>query len=152
MYFLTGEMLWAQDSERIHWISFEQLDDSLTKNPKPVLIYFYTDWCTYCRKMDKKVFPRDQVTEKLNQHYYAVKMDAETQDTISFDGRTFINDQLTSSRKPVHQLVQLLATRNGQFVPPALMIMDEEFKVVNRYFHYLNSTQLLTALNGPLGN
>ena len=137
----------AQHSGVIEWLSFEQLEDSLAVKPKKVFIDFYTDWCTYCRKMDKKVFTNPDVIALLNAEYYAVKMDAESSDTIHFDGQQFINDQLKKSRKPIHQMAQLLALRKGTFDPPVMVLIDEKFRVTQRYFEYLDSKKLLKALS-----
>ena len=136
----------AQNTEVVRWISFEQLDDSLAANPKKVFIDFYTDWCTYCRKMDKRVFTNTEVVTALNRDYYAVKMNAEAIDSISFEGQIFVNDQVGQVRNPIHQLAQLLAIRNGQFTPPVLLVLDEQFTVKQRHFQYLDSKKLLKVL------
>ncbi|UCS91785.1 thioredoxin family protein [Echinicola marina] len=136
----------AQEAS-IHWISFEQLEDALELKPKKVFIDFYTDWCSYCKKMDKKVFTKAEVIEKINKEYYAVKMDAETQDSIRFDGQVFINRQSSTRRPGIHDLALLLANRNGQFAPPSMLIMSPEFKILDRRFEYLYSEQLLEWLN-----
>ena len=106
----------AQESKSVNWISFEQLEDSLTSKPKKVFIDFYTDWCTYCRKMDKVVFTKPDVINLLNDGYYSVRFDAESELEVIFGGQTFFNDQLEKSRNPVHQIAQLLALRDGSVV------------------------------------
>lgn len=137
----------AQEKETVHWLTFEQLEDSLRTKPKKVFIDFYTDWCTYCRKMDKVVFTKPQVIEVLNEQYYAVKFDAETTSEIALGGRVFVNDQVKKSRTPLHQMAQLLALRDGQFAPPALIVLNEDFKVTARYFTYMTSSQLIEVLS-----
>lgn len=136
----------AQELESVRWLTFEQLEDSLTVKPKKVFIDFYTDWCVYCRKMDKVVFTRPEVIEVLNETYYAVRFDAETDSVVTFGGRQFTNDQVGQSRNPLHQIAQLLALRDGQFVAPTLVVLDEAFKVTARYFEYMDSKRLLKAL------
>ncbi|MEL6589380.1 MAG: thioredoxin fold domain-containing protein [Bacteroidota bacterium] len=136
----------AQQEEAINWLSFEQLDDSLAVQPKKVFISFHTDWCAYCRKMDKVVFTKPEVIELLNEGYYAVHFDAESEAVVAFGGREYINEQLGQSRTPLHQIAQLLASREGQFVAPTMIILDEEFNVTARYFEYLSSKSLLRAL------
>ena len=138
--------LHAQEANSMRWLSFEMLEDSLAAKPKKVFIDFYTDWCTYCRKMDKKVFTNPEVIDVLNEEYYAVRFDAETDSVVTFDGQQFRNDQLGNSRTPLHQITQLLALREGRFVAPSMVILDEEFKVSSRYFRYLDSKKLLEAL------
>ncbi|MFT6856597.1 MAG: thioredoxin-related protein [Cyclobacteriaceae bacterium] len=146
VFFLLSLHLSAQKKNTVRWVSFNQLDDSLAVHPKKVLIDFYTDWCAYCRKMDKVVFTQPAVVERLNTSYYSVRMDAESADTIFFEGQFFINDQLGKTRRPVHQLAQLLALNEGQFTPPVLIILDENFTIQKRYFQYLDSKKLLEAL------
>jgi len=136
----------AQEKQSVQWLTFEQLEDSLAVKPKKVLIDFYTDWCTYCRKMDKVVFTKSAVINLLNEQYYAVRFNAETATAVTFGGQTFVNNQVDKSRTPVHQIAQLLALRQGQFAPPTLVILDKEFRVTARYFEYMHSKQLLQAL------
>lgn len=136
----------AQHKELVHWLSFEQLEDSLAIKPKKVFIDFYTDWCTYCRKMDKEVFTKSDVIDVLNKEYYAVRFNAETDSTIIFSGQQLINDQVGKSRTPIHQIAQLLAYRQGSFVAPTFVFLDETFAVKSRHFTYLSSRKLLKVL------
>ena len=96
--------------------------------------------------MDKRVFTNTEVVTALNRDYYAVKMNAEAIDSISFEGQIFVNDQVGQVRNPIHQLAQLLAIRNGQFTPPVLLVLDEQFTVKQRHFQYLDSKKLLKVL------
>jgi len=136
----------SQENDSIDWLSFEELEVALNGNPKPVFIDFYTDWCVYCKKMDKKVFTKTEVIKVLNENYYAVRFDAESEEKFKFGGRIFVNDQIGRTRNPIHQIVQFLALRNGQFVAPTLVILDKDFKVKSRHFEYKSSGKLIEVL------
>ena len=137
----------AQES-KINWISFEQLEDSLQIKPKKVFISFYADWCTYCKKMDATAFKDKEVIRILNTNYYAIKLNAETKDTIVFEGKEYINKNVGKSRKPTHQIPLLLASRiNRPFSLPANIVLDESFKIKGRYFEYLSPKKLISILN-----
>ena len=137
----------AQEDE-IRWLGFEQLEDSLAIKPKKVFIDFYADWCAYCKKMDKAAFKDSKVVSKLNDDYYAVKMNAESTDSIQFGGEWFINEQLGKSRNPTHQIPLLLASReNRPFSLPAMVLLNENFEVTDRHFEYLSPKQLLSILS-----
>ncbi len=142
----SGVTLSAQSEEAVQWLTFEQLEDSLAVRPRKVFIDFYTDWCTYCRKMDKVVFTKPEVIKRLNEDYYAVRFNAESEAEVSFGGRQLINDQLGKSRTPLHQIAQLLALRGEQFTAPTLVILDEQFALTSRHFEYLDSKRLLQVL------
>jgi len=136
----------AQENE-VQWLTFEQLEDSLAVQPKKVFVDFYADWCVYCKKMDKVAFKDPEIIKTLNQEYYAVKMNAETSDIITFGGDTFTNEQIGKKRNPVHQIPLLLASRtNTSFSLPAMVVLNEKFEVINRYFEYLSTKRLSEAL------
>ena len=130
--------------EEINWISFEQLDDSLAIKPKKVFISFHADWCSYCKKMDKVAFKDSQVISILNSEYYAVKMNAETTDTISFGGQQFVNKEVGKRRRANHEIALLLGSReNYPFSLPVIVVLDESFKVSSRHFQYLSPKNML---------
>lgn len=137
----------AQEKQTINWITFEQLDDSLSTKPKKVLINFYADWCSYCKKMDRVSFTKPEIIQKINEEYYAVKMNAESTDTIAFDGATFTNKNSLTERNAIHEIPTLLASRkNTSFSLPAIIFLDEKFKVRKRYFEYMSPKKLQAAL------
>ena len=146
LVFINVLQLHAQKNT-VNWISFEQLDDSLAVKPKKVWISFYADWCSYCKKMDKTAYKDPKIISVLNSEYYAVKMDAETKDPIVFEGKKFINEELGKKRRATHQIPLLLASRKGRpFSLPAMLILDENFQVIGRYFEYLSPKKMRQVL------
>lgn len=135
---------YAQKGDTINWIDFEQLEDSLALKPKKTFIYFYADWCVYCKKMDRNAFKDSEIIKKLNSNYYAVKMNSESTGTITFEGQKFYNQQAESIRNGIHQIPILLASReNKEFSLPATLILDEKFNVENREFEYLTTKKMM---------
>ena len=45
--------------------SFDAAKRSARASKKLILIDFYTDWCTYCKKLDRDVFPNPQVIQAM---------------------------------------------------------------------------------------
>jgi len=136
----------AQEKDTVAWISFEQLSDSLTTNPKKVLLFFHTDWCAYCRKMQNEVFTNETVAQYINENYYAVRFDAESTDTVYFDNQILKNNTRKKRTGAYHEIAQLLASSKGNFVFPVTLVLEKDFTVTQRYFEYLDRKKLLRAL------
>jgi thioredoxin-related protein len=71
---------------QVNWVSFEQLDELLEKEPRVVMIDVYANWCSYCKKMDSQTFTNTKVTEVLNTKFYALKLNNESNKKIKFKG------------------------------------------------------------------
>lgn len=54
---------------------------------KTVLIHFYTNWCTWCKEMDKKVFANEKVSSYVNENFVAIKCNAEDEESITFNSK-----------------------------------------------------------------
>ena len=147
--FFISFLLFSYDcsSQKISWLNFKQLEDSLAVKPKKVLLFFYADWCEYCKKMEQTAFKNKDIINILNSNFYAVKMDAESDEEIIFDGVKYSNKNLGKSRTPYHEIPLLLASRkNVEFSLPATLILDKNFTVQNRYFEYLSPKKLKIIL------
>ncbi len=141
-----------KEKHQINWLAFDQLEESLSKNEnkeKLILISFHTDWCTYCRKMDREIYPDPEISTLVNDHFIAVKFDAETRDTIAFDGQLFTNPNPPRRNGP-HTLTMLLASRNGRYSVPVTMILDAEFNVLARSFDYMGKKKMQAFLRESL--
>ncbi len=131
-------------------MTFQEMEAAFAQEPKKVFIDFWADWCGACHRMDKHAFQNPEIIRPLNEDYYAVKMNAETQDTITFGGKTFINPSARSGRRSYHELAVLLGSdEEGQFSLPATLIYDEEFERVSEARKYLSSKAMLKFLIAP---
>ncbi|SMG34641.1 thioredoxin family protein [Sphingobacterium psychroaquaticum] len=135
-----------QKAAAVNWITFEQLSDSLAIHPKKVLLFFHTDWCAYCRKMQREVFTDPKIVTQLNTHYYAVRFDAESTDTVSFDGALYTNSAPQKKTGSYHKLAELLAARQGTFSFPTTIILNAHFQVQTRSFEYLDRKKLARVI------
>ncbi|MEO6489345.1 MAG: DUF255 domain-containing protein [Ferruginibacter sp.] len=82
---IISMMSFQPPGDKINWISIPKLNELYSKNPKPILLDVYTDWCGWCKEMDRKTFGNQKVADYINEHYYAVKLDAESRDSLLFN-------------------------------------------------------------------
>lgn len=75
-----------QKSGNINWVTIEEAQEKGKTDPRSVFVDVYTDWCGWCKKMDKSTFQDADVVNYVNQNYYAVKLDAESNERVTFNG------------------------------------------------------------------
>ena len=87
--FLAFVSFISPKKEKIEWLTVEELQTAYHKNPKPILVDVYTGWCGWCKVMDRETYSMDKVAAYINEHYYALKFDAERKDSVLWDGKKY---------------------------------------------------------------
>jgi thioredoxin-related protein len=103
---------------KIEWISVADAQARQLKKQKPILIDLYTDWCGWCKVMDKKTYARPEVARYITEHFYPVKIDAESREPITWQGRKFTYNP----NARMHDLAIFL-TRGQLSFPQTIFIM-----------------------------
>jgi len=133
--------------EDVQWLSFPELEKALSETPKKTLVHFYADWCAYCKKMEQVVYTKTAIHSELQDKYYAVKFNVESQDTIAFGGKTFLNNNIGKKRLAYHQIPEFLAGRPNQALElPAIVILDKNFNIEQRFYRYIPPKEMLSIL------
>lgn len=59
---------------------------SAKANDKKVLIDVYAEWCPYCEKMHTEVYTVSDIIEAVNEYYYLVKINIESDNIVNYLG------------------------------------------------------------------
>lgn len=110
----------------VKWYSIEEVEALIKKEPRPVFVDSYTDWCGWCKKLDKDTFSHPVIAEILNTKFYAVKFDAESTKEITFQGTKFINDGKAGK---AHQLAVSLL--QGRLSYPTVVFLNEKAELIS---------------------
>lgn len=74
----------------LKWYKWNEGYPVAVKEKKIVLVDAYTDWCGWCKKMDRDTYSNAEVIKKLNKHFVVIKFNPELRDlTYDIDGQTF---------------------------------------------------------------
>ena len=116
-------------AQKVEWMSWEEalaLSES-DAEPKKIFVDVYTDWCGWCKKMDKDTFQNEAVAAYMKENFYMVKMDAEGKDPIDFQGKTF--KYVPSGRRGYHELAAALL--QGKMSYPTVVFLDEKLNMLS---------------------
>ena len=127
----------AEEAE-VEWLTFEEAIALHEKQPKKLLIDLYTDWCGWCKVMDRETYSKAEIADYINENFYPVKFNAEQREPVEFRGHTF--EFVAQGRRGVHELAAAL-TRN-KLSYPTTVFMDEELRIIQPIAGYLKPQQM----------
>lgn len=94
LFILCSAKVSSTTHDKLVWIKMDEITPKMKSDPKPVIIDIYTNWCYWCKVMDKKTYVNSKVVAYINDHFYAVKLDAETKEIVEWKDKKFnFNDQ-----------------------------------------------------------
>ena len=117
------------DKAEIKWITLDAGMAEAKKSDKKLLIDVYTDWCGWCKRMDKDVFGNDRVSKYLTQQYVLVKLNAESKEKVNFRGKT------TSAME--------LAQAFGVTGYPSIIFLDSNGEIITSLPGYVSADRFI---------
>ena len=119
-------------SSAIEWQEFSKAIELAKKQNKIVVVDFYTDWCGWCKRMDKDTYGNAEVTKYAKAKLIMSKVDAESQEKTRFKE---------------HELTyQQLALGMGVRGYPTTAFFDSNGDLITSISSYLTAEQFLPIL------
>ncbi len=111
-----------EDNKEIHWLTLDEAQVKMKEAPRKLYMDVYTDWCGWCKKMDKTTFENPDVIKYMNEKFYAVKFNAEQQQDVRFLGKIYSYQAEQRCNELAAQLM------GGRMSYPTSIIMMENFQ------------------------
>jgi thioredoxin-related protein len=113
----------------VNWMTFEEAVEKSKTEKRKIFIDVYTDWCGFCKVMDRGTFSDPHVAKILNEKYYPVKFNAEQSGDVVFRGTTFkYVGPPEGGRGGVHQLAAALLQNKLSY--PTVVFLNEDFNML----------------------
>ncbi len=118
-----------KEGSLVKWLSLEEGMSLHEKNPKPIILDFYTDWCGWCKHMMKTTYANPGLAQYINSNFYPIKFNAEGKDTVNYLGKEY--KPTSPAPKAAHELaVHLL---QGKLMYPTTLFLNNYDKEKNEF-------------------
>jgi thioredoxin-related protein len=83
--------------EKLKWMSFNEGVAVAKKSGKKVMVDVYTDWCGWCKRMDRDTYSDGTIADYLSKNYVAVKLNAESAGKLDYKGHSYTERELAAA-------------------------------------------------------
>lgn len=77
--------------------TMEEAQALAKENGKKVLVEVYAVWCGFCRKMAAETHPTQKVKDAVDDLFYLVRLNAESEKEVVFNGETMTEAELAAA-------------------------------------------------------
>ena len=130
---LMGSGLNAQT----RFLEWDEAIAQATAEKKIVVIDVYTDWCGWCKRMDKDTYNNDKVSAMINENFKAVKINPEKPGTFKLNGKEYTS----------RDLVATLSNNGVRGYPATLFLVPHASNKAELSVGYKPADAFLTELN-----
>jgi thioredoxin-related protein len=119
---------------QLQWLGWDAGMEEAQKTGRPVLVDVYTEWCGWCKRMDRDVYANPEVREYLAARFVTVKLDAEAALPAHYQGHDYTSSTLADRFKVTSYPTTIFVRANGDHIinVPGYVPADR-FLLVLRY-------------------
>jgi len=136
---LLAAFTMTAEAKNPQWKKFDEGMKLAKQSGKKVLVDVYTDWCSWCKKMDASTYADKKVSEYLSKNYVIIKLNAEANEKITFAGQTMSPAEFSQGMGVTGYPATLFLKSDGQ----AITLLPG-YSEANMFIHiltYINENQ-----------
>lgn len=138
VFMLLAGNLNAQVRDSIRWVDWEKANEYQEKEAKKMMVYVYTDWCSWCKKLENTTLREANLAKYINSHFYTVFFDAEQEGDLEYQGKTYHFSK--TGKRGHHELAAALLSNRMSY--PTIVFLDEEGRVIQSIVGFKTAEQL----------
>ena len=135
----TGPAPVPAPAATVQWMTIEEAAAQAPRTGKKILVDLYTDWCGWCKRMDKDTYTDPELVAYIHAHYLPVKFNAEQRQAVTVGGQTF-NFLADAGSRGVHELA--LRMTQGRPSYPNTVVLDSDLSMITNVPGYMKAPEL----------
>jgi uncharacterized protein YyaL (SSP411 family) len=121
-------------AEEIKWLDFNTGYKLAVKKKKMMMVDVYTDWCGWCKVMDRETYAKSEIAALVNQHFVPIKFNPETPNVVyTFEGKDYngkgLKDIISNNQIRGYPATMFINTKNKKSSLVSGYLNPQEFKV-----------------------
>lgn len=105
----------------IQWSDWNTGYQLAKQEGKIIILNLYTDWCGWCKKMDKETFTNPEVVNLVSSEFVAIRLNPEKPEAIYY---------YKGKKVSAKQLLAILSKNQGDIKYPAILFIYPENDIV----------------------
>ncbi len=131
------------EAVKIKWLTLEEALEKSKTEKRKIFVDVITDWCGWCKRMEETTFADPAVAQYLNDHFYAVKFNAEQTNEIVFQNKTYRFK--SNNGRGYHELAAEWLSNRLSY--PTSVFLDENLNLIQPLPGYQDASKLQAILN-----
>ena len=103
-------------SKDTNWKKFNDGLVEAKKLNKVILVDVYTDWCKWCKEMDKNVYSNKNIQKYLNEYFVSIKLNAEGSETYKYKNKKYSAPEISQFFNVDGYPATVFLTSSGEFI------------------------------------
>lgn len=123
------------NQKELKWLDWNTGYPLAKKQNKIILVDAYTDWCGWCKKMDRDTYTNQEIIDLLNKDFIVIKFNPELTDIVyNLDGKNITGrelfGQLTQGKSTGFPTTYFIQPNKKQIQVAAGYLGPDDFKKV----------------------
>ena len=129
--------------ESFKWYTVMEAIELQKTTNKKIFIDVFTTWCGPCKMLEANTFSNPTIRTLLAEYYIPAKFNAESGDTIVFNGETYTNPKYSPTpRQSTHPFAIYIASTPQGLGYPTMVFLDEKLEMIQPIPSYVTPDQL----------